>query len=113
MLFGRRPQTFCCKLIDVNVVWSACLYADLTTFQIGRRLIPRYFRSLFEDGVTDGYFVPRMTKETYLGSYLMAECDMASLGLILIFVLKIDFIFSHDAYETSLRNSDNRRTPLP
>jgi len=65
---------------DDAVLKISCYLEDgLKHFAIGRRLIPRYFRSLFEDGVTDGYFVPRMTKETYLGSYLMAECDMASL----------------------------------
>ena len=47
--------------------------------QIGRKLIPRYFRSLFDDGVTDCYIVPRMTKESYCGSVIMAECEMASL----------------------------------
>lgn len=69
---------------DDSILKISCYLEDgLKHFVIGRRLIPRYFRSLFEDGVTDGYFVPRMTKETYLngatGSYLHAECDMASL----------------------------------
>jgi len=65
---------------DEAVLKISCYLEDgLKHFGIGRRLIPRYFRSLFEDGVTDGYFVPRMTKETYLGNTLVAECDMASL----------------------------------
>ena len=77
-LYKRRFWKFLSKYV---VKWL---------FQIGRRLIPRYFRSLFEDGVTDGYFVPRMTKETYLGSYLMAECDMASLGLSIQIIRVVD-----------------------
>ena len=75
-------------------------------------MIPRYFRSLFEDGVTDGYFVPRMTKETYLGSYLMAECDMASLGMsvkiIIIMVFTLYLVTTHTKPVYGIVTTDGR-----
>jgi len=74
-MFVDPNLRFLTKFLKIALKHSS----NVKFFQIGRKLIPRYFRSLFDDGVTDCYIVPRMTKESYCGTVIMAECEMASL----------------------------------
>ena len=46
---------------------------------IGRTLIPRYFRSVFEGGVTDLSFHLKHPKETFQTSHLTLDCEMATM----------------------------------
>lgn len=48
-----------------------------TCIAIGRTLIPRYFRSIFEGGVTDLYYHLRAnaTKESFHNTSLTLDCD--------------------------------------
>ena len=73
-------ESFATEFFDDDARLTITAYFDegLKSFSIGRKLIPRYFRSWFEDGVTDCYLVPRMAKETFMGNVIMIECDMAS-----------------------------------
>ncbi|CAG5080433.1 Oidioi.mRNA.OKI2018_I69.PAR.g9587.t1.cds [Oikopleura dioica] len=73
-------ESFATEFFDDDARLTITAYFDegLKSFSIGRRLIPRYFRTWFEDGVTDCYMVPRMAKETFMGNVIMIECDMAS-----------------------------------
>jgi len=73
-------ESFAFEFFDDDARLTITAYFDegLKSFSIGRKLIARYFRSWFEDGVTDCYLVPRMAKETFMGNVIMIECDMAS-----------------------------------
>lgn len=42
---------------------------------IGRTLIPRYFSTVFEGGVTDLYYILRHSKESYHSSSITVDCD--------------------------------------
>ena len=44
---------------------------------IGRTLIPRYFRSIFEGGVTDLYFILKHPKESFHNTSITLDCDQA------------------------------------
>ena len=46
---------------------------------IHRRLIPRYFRSLFEGNVTKVHFLVLESKENYVNSSVTLECKHASM----------------------------------
>lgn len=46
---------------------------------IGRTLIPRYFRSIFESGCNELYFTLRHTRESFHNSMLTLESDCASM----------------------------------
>jgi len=48
-------------------------------YNIHRRLIPRYFRSLFEGGVTKVHFVVLETKENYMNTSVTLDCKHASM----------------------------------
>lgn len=44
---------------------------------IGRTLIPRYFRSIFEGGVTDLHYVLKYPKESFHNTTITLDCDHA------------------------------------
>lgn len=46
---------------------------------IGRTLIPRYFRSIFEGGVTDLYFHLKLAKESFHNSSVTLDCDQCTM----------------------------------
>lgn len=48
-------------------------------YNIHRRLIPRYFRSLFEGGVTKVHFLVLESKENYLNTSVTLDCKHASM----------------------------------
>ena len=44
---------------------------------IGRSLIPRYFRSMFEGGITDLYYVLKYCKESFQNTSIILDCEQA------------------------------------
>ena len=44
---------------------------------IGRTLIPRYFRTIFEGGVTDLYYILKHPKESFHQTTITLDCDQA------------------------------------
>ena len=51
------------------------LFLCLSLPAIGRTLIPRYFSTVFEGGVTDLYYILRHSKESYHSSSITVDCD--------------------------------------
>nr|XP_011749828.1 LIM domain-binding protein 2 isoform X3 [Macaca nemestrina] len=50
-----------------------------TTKTIGRTLIPRYFSTVFEGGVTDLYYILKHSKESYHNSSITVDCDQCTM----------------------------------
>lgn len=46
---------------------------------IGRTLIPRYFRSIFEGGVTELYFHMRHNKESFQQTSVTLDCEQCTM----------------------------------
>ncbi|EDV19750.1 uncharacterized protein TRIADDRAFT_61769 [Trichoplax adhaerens] len=46
---------------------------------IGRTLIPRFFRSMFDRGVTDLYFILNQPRDSVARSIITMECDDAAM----------------------------------
>nr|XP_035957678.1 LIM domain-binding protein 2 isoform X7 [Halichoerus grypus] len=46
---------------------------------IGRTLIPRYFSTVFEGGVTDLYYILKHSKESYHNSSITVDCDQCAM----------------------------------
>ncbi len=46
---------------------------------IGRTLIPRFFRSIFEGGVTDLHWELRHAKENFHAASVSLDCDQATM----------------------------------
>lgn len=52
----------------------------LSTFAaIGRTLIPRYFRSIFEGGVNELYFHLKLAKESFHNTTVTLDCDQCTM----------------------------------
>ena len=46
---------------------------------MGRTLIPRFFRSIFEGGVTDLHWELKHTKESFHQAVVSLDCDQATM----------------------------------
>ena len=46
---------------------------------IGRTLIPRYFRSMFEGGVSELYILLKHAKESFHNTAIILDCENATL----------------------------------
>lgn len=46
---------------------------------IGRTLIPRYFRSIFEGGVTELYYNLKHPKESFHNTSITLDCDQCTM----------------------------------
>ncbi|CAH1784745.1 unnamed protein product [Owenia fusiformis] len=62
---------------DATLTLSFCLEDGPKRYTIGRTLIPRYFRSIFEGGVTDLYLILKHPKESFHNTTITLDCDMA------------------------------------
>merc|ERR1719367_378724 len=60
---------------DANFTLTFCLEDGPKRFSIGRTLIPRYFRSIFEGGVTDLRYELRHPKESFHNTSITMDCD--------------------------------------
>ncbi|XP_013775166.2 LIM domain-binding protein 2-like isoform X2 [Limulus polyphemus] len=60
---------------DATLTLTFCLEDGPKRYTIGRTLIPRYFRSIFEGGVTDLYFHLKHPKESFHNTTISLDCD--------------------------------------
>lgn len=64
---------------EATLTLSFCLEDGPKRYTIGRTLIPRYFRSVFEGGVTDLYYILKHPKESFHTTSITLDCDMATM----------------------------------
>ncbi|UJR24952.1 hypothetical protein I4U23_006316 [Adineta vaga] len=64
---------------DATLTISICLEDGPKRFSIGRVLIPRFFRTLFDGGVNEVYFQLKQTKEIFHSPILSLDCEQASM----------------------------------
>ncbi|XP_043245332.1 LIM domain-binding protein 2-like isoform X4 [Amphibalanus amphitrite] len=64
---------------DATLTLTFCLEDGPKRYMIGRTLIPRYFRSIFEGGVTELYFSLRHPKESFHNTSITLDCDAATM----------------------------------
>ncbi|XP_014780390.1 LIM domain-binding protein 2 isoform X3 [Octopus bimaculoides] len=62
---------------DATLTLTFCLEDGLKRYTIGRTLIPRYFRSIFEGGITDLYYLLKHPKESFHNTTISLDCDQA------------------------------------
>lgn len=56
-----------------------CLLSLPFHLAIGRTLIPRYFRSIFEGGATELYYVLKHPKESFHNNFVSLDCDQCTM----------------------------------
>ncbi|XP_048474684.1 LIM domain-binding protein 1-like [Rhincodon typus] len=64
---------------DAVLTVTCCLEDGPKRYTIGRTLIPRYFRSVFDGGATDLYFNLKHSKETFHSNLVIVDCDKCSM----------------------------------
>ncbi|XP_052772277.1 LIM domain-binding protein 2-like isoform X2 [Mya arenaria] len=64
---------------EATLTLSFCLEDGPKRYTIGRTLIPRYFRSIFEGGVTDLYFILKHAKESFHNTSITLDCEVATM----------------------------------
>ncbi|CAF1402316.1 unnamed protein product [Adineta steineri] len=64
---------------DATITISICLEDGPKRFHVGRGLIPRFFRMLFDGGVSEVYFLLKQTKEIFHNTTLSIDCEQGSL----------------------------------
>ncbi|EEC14560.1 Lim domain-binding protein, putative, partial [Ixodes scapularis] len=64
---------------DATLTLTFCLEDGPKRYTIGRTLIPRYFRSIFEGGVTDLYFNLKHPKESFHNTTITLDCDQCTM----------------------------------
>ncbi|XP_011494792.1 PREDICTED: LIM domain-binding protein 2-like isoform X1 [Ceratosolen solmsi marchali] len=60
---------------DASLTLTFCLEDGPKRYTIGRTLIPRYFRSIFEGGVTELYYNMKHPKESFHNTSITLDCD--------------------------------------
>lgn len=63
---------------DASLTLTFCLEDGPKRYTIGRTLIPRYFRSIFEGGVTELSFNLKHPKESFHNTSITLDCDQCS-----------------------------------
>lgn len=61
--------------MNIGYQWKLCLCLSA----IGRTLIPRYFRSIFEGGATELYYVLKHPKESFHNNFVSLDCDQCTM----------------------------------
>ncbi|KAK1175285.1 LIM domain-binding protein 2-like isoform X1 [Acipenser oxyrinchus oxyrinchus] len=64
---------------DATLTLSFCLEDGPKRYTIGRTLIPRYFSTVFEGGVTDLYYILKHSKESFQNSSITVDCDQCTM----------------------------------
>ncbi|KAK2110347.1 LIM domain-binding protein 1 [Saguinus oedipus] len=64
---------------DAMLTITFCLENGPKRYTIGRTLIPRYFRSIFERGATELYYVLKHPKEAFQSNFMSLDCDQGSM----------------------------------
>lgn len=70
--FNRHPATdslYLFLIVSISFILSA----------IGRTLIPRYFRSIFDGGVTELYYTLKNQKESFHNTTITLDCDQCTM----------------------------------
>lgn len=62
---------------EATLTLSFCLEDGPKRYTIGRTLVPRYFRTIFEGGVTDLYFILKHPKESFHNTTITLDCNQA------------------------------------
>ncbi|XP_011298882.1 LIM domain-binding protein 2 isoform X4 [Fopius arisanus] len=60
---------------DATLTLAFCLEDGPKRYTIGRTLIPRYFRSIFEGGVTELYYHIKHPKESFHNTSITLDCE--------------------------------------
>ncbi|XP_018901505.1 LIM domain-binding protein 2 isoform X2 [Bemisia tabaci] len=64
---------------DATLTLAFCLEDGPKRYSIGRTLIPRYFRSIFEGGVTELYYNLKHPKESFHNTSITLDCDQCTM----------------------------------
>ncbi|KAG5319301.1 LDB2 protein, partial [Pseudoatta argentina] len=64
---------------DATLTLHVCLEDGPKRYSIGRTLIPRYFRSIFDGGVTELYYTLRNQKESFHNTTITLDCDQCTM----------------------------------
>lgn len=64
---------------EANLTLTFCLEDGPKRYAIGRTLIPRFFRSIFEGGVTELHWELRHAKESFHNASVTLDCDQATM----------------------------------
>ncbi|XP_023314320.1 LIM domain-binding protein 2-like isoform X7 [Trichogramma pretiosum] len=64
---------------DATLTLTFCLEDGPKRYTIGRTLIPRYFRSIFEGGVTELYYTLKHPKESFHNTSITLDCDQCTM----------------------------------
>ncbi|KAL1265296.1 hypothetical protein QQF64_003323, partial [Cirrhinus molitorella] len=64
---------------DAMLTITFCLEDGPKRYTIGRTLIPRYFRSVFEGGATELYYVLKHPKESFHNNFVSLDCDQCTM----------------------------------
>ncbi|XP_021939192.1 LIM domain-binding protein 2 isoform X3 [Zootermopsis nevadensis] len=64
---------------EATLTLTFCLEDGPKRYTIGRTLIPRYFRSIFEGGVTDLYYNLKHPKESFHTTSVTMDCDQCTM----------------------------------
>jgi LIM domain-binding protein 2 len=65
--------------VDSLKRFSSLSNVVLVNSGIGRVLIPRFFRTLFDGGVNEVYFLLKQTKEIFHSPTITLDCEQASM----------------------------------
>ncbi|KAF2368333.1 LIM-domain binding protein/SEUSS [Trinorchestia longiramus] len=60
---------------DATLTLTCCLEDGPKRYTIGRTLLPRYFRSIFDGGVTELYYAVKHPKESFHNTSITLDCD--------------------------------------
>ncbi|XP_031722882.1 LIM domain-binding protein 2a isoform X6 [Anarrhichthys ocellatus] len=64
---------------DATLTLSFCLEDGPKRYTIGRTLIPRYFSTVFEGGVTELHYILKHSKESLHNSCITLDCDQCTM----------------------------------
>lgn len=64
---------------DSTLTLTFCLEDGPKRYTIGRTLIPRYFRSIFEGGVSELYYSLKHPKESFHNTSITLDCDQCTM----------------------------------
>ncbi|VEN64409.1 unnamed protein product [Callosobruchus maculatus] len=64
---------------DASLTLAFCLEDGPKRYTIGRTLIPRYFRSIFEGGVLELYYNMKHPKESFHNTSITLDCDQCTM----------------------------------
>ena len=76
VMLSKKIISVMVPMLMVLNVWMFCYFSFPA---IGRTLIPRYFRSIFEGGVTDLYYILKHAKESFHTTSITLDCEVATM----------------------------------